>query len=1097
MAEQVPPRSPLDRRPITEMGEDFEDIFSDHPAGSAPESYQGAIDRQEANKDASIKGDISGDEAEPLQECTAAVAHESPAAPGEIRQPTTAPPLEQPEQQLATPRPTQAPEAESAPLPSVKSPNGAEIEMGNTPNTEEPAKMPVAGISLSNEEFAEKQKTLALEDIGTFVLNALGVTTPPPETPAPVKTESSSADTKSEMLDASDPHNSNVKEEPESKKKKGGNDCPSPRLHGIPRFESGSETQSIVTKSNPEPSWNASSTSLKYPDLKSVKRHAPRQKPTIAITKTNKRKARSPAKKVSPAKKLQKVARGSIEKSRSPPKPKEGGLSILQHIANQTLIPDQIKGVDSKEPAVKEKSIKAKQYRELFKNCPKASDPDANKCDLAALTEAVKFLGARKWTLVKGKWLLNGMNTGLFHYQVLGVAWMCKREKVGGACSGGLLADGMGLGKTVQTVTLMKTNRPDKEQPRKQRATLIVAPVGTIYQWKREIGTHAGKVFTNIIIFTGAKEEANLSKGTLERAQVVITTFGSVIKSYPSPDAENGGLLHQIEWFRIVIDEAHYANNYHTQTSKAISALRGKYRWALSGTPVQNSYDELYPYFRFWHHPQAEDMKTFRTNFLKPECAAKLNKELAQFVFGRTMSDKFMGRSLVILPQAHEHCMKIDLDPAEKILYRAVEKGFREFLNQELDEGDELSNLKLVVVQLTRLRQMTAHPLLIEREAKAILSLKALQDIHSKLQVIESGGGKLYDRIGKWIEEKGSEGSQDALKHLAGDHLTCGLCGDGIESPKITPCKHLFCESCIMEYATSKVACGEVYPPCPTCEAPFEQSQVKDYKVKKSRSSSNDPDSLASARKGKDALNHVPSTQRYSWLDDYDAGNDILTAISSTKMRAVEGQIRAWQLEAPDDKIIVFTQWLPFATIIGRVLERLQIKFVYLTGDMSIQTRDKAIAEFQTNTEVNIMVATLKTAGIGLNLTHANRVISLDPWWNASVERQAFARVLRIGQLKETHFVRIIVNDSVDARMIKMQEKKLKALGDVMQSKMTAEGMAAFFGQVVQDGEGGWRVEADYDYNIDVDDMGDDEASEDSDKSYESDSSEDGYRSED
>lgn len=90
---------------------------------------------------------------------------------------------------------------------------------------------------------------------------------------------------------------------------------------------------------------------------------------------------------------------------------------------------------------------------------------------------------------------------------------------------------------------------------------------------------------------------------------------------------------------------------------------------------------------------------------------------------------------------------------------------------------------------------------------------------------------------------------------------------------------------------------------------------------------------------------------------------------------------------------------------------------------MSHDARDKAIREFSDATGMKIMLASLKCGGLGLNLTAANRVICLDPWWNVAVENQAFARVYRIGQVQETKFLRLVVKNSIDAAMMATKER--------------------------------------------------------------------------
>jgi hypothetical protein len=115
----------------------------------------------------------------------------------------------------------------------------------------------------------------------------------------------------------------------------------------------------------------------------------------------------------------------------------------------------------------------------------------------------------------------------------------------------------------------------------------------------------------------------------------------------------------------------------------------------------------------------------------------------------------------------------------------------------------------------------------------------------------------------------------------------------------------------------------------------------------------------------------------------------------------------------------------------------------------------------------------MQCGGQALNLACANRVIVLDPWWNSAVEQQAFGRVHRMGQQKETYLAKVIVRNSVDERLVKLQQKKLEAVGkaikehDPSDSDLTAEEIASLIGRVVRD-QAGQIVDIQSDYDDDV-----------------------------
>lgn len=102
---------------------------------------------------------------------------------------------------------------------------------------------------------------------------------------------------------------------------------------------------------------------------------------------------------------------------------------------------------------------------------------------------------------------------------------------------------------------------------------------------------------------------------------------------------------------------------------------------------------------------------------------------------------------------------------------------------------------------------------------------------------------------------------------------------------------------------------------------------------------------------------------------------------------------------------------------------------------MSIAKRDQTIEIFREDDSVKILIASLKCGGIGLNLTMASRVICVDPWWNNAIEQQAFCRIYRRGQEHETRMTRFVVKNTIDHRMIMLQERKQIEIDSVMDKK--------------------------------------------------------------
>ncbi|KAJ9145041.1 hypothetical protein NKR23_g5609 [Pleurostoma richardsiae] len=174
-----------------------------------------------------------------------------------------------------------------------------------------------------------------------------------------------------------------------------------------------------------------------------------------------------------------------------------------------------------------------------------------------------------------------------------------------------------------------------------------------------------------------------------------------------------------------------------------------------------------------------------------------------------------------------------------------------------------------------------------------------------------------------------------------------------------------------------------------------------------------------------------------------------------------------WQEAAPNDKIIIFTQWYTLARIVGRVLEDEGIGFAYLYGEMDLGQRLRTVETFKSVDTVKVLVASLKCGGQSLDLTCASRVILVDLWWNLDVENQAFARVYRLGQKKETHFARIIVKNSVDEKLMEIQKSKGKEIDQMLKEfdptapKMTSLELANIFGRVKELANGNFRILSD------------------------------------
>ncbi len=147
---------------------------------------------------------------------------------------------------------------------------------------------------------------------------------------------------------------------------------------------------------------------------------------------------------------------------------------------------------------------------------------------------------------------------------------------------------------------------------------------------------------------------------------------------------------------------------------------------------------------------------------------------------------------------------------------------------------------------------------------------------------------------------------------------------------------------------------------------------------------------------------------------------------------AVKIEILLQQIEnkSHEHKILVFSQFVGMLNLIRAELEYKNIPFEYLTG----QTKDRSakVQNFQTNHDIRVFLISLKAGGLGLNLTEADYVYLVDPWWNPAIENQAIDRSYRIGQTKNVIAVRLICSDTIEEKIINLQKKKSKLAQDLV-----------------------------------------------------------------
>ncbi|KAJ7217076.1 SNF2 family N-terminal domain-containing protein [Mycena pura] len=364
----------------------------------------------------------------------------------------------------------------------------------------------------------------------------------------------------------------------------------------------------------------------------------------------------------------------------------------------------------------------------------------------------------------------------LMPHQVLGRAWMRDREDPAKKRFGGILADDMGLGKTIQTLARIVDGRPQKRDKDDgwDSPTLVVCPVALVGQWADEIKTMVDG-FT-VVKHWGPNRAKDAQE--LRRAHIVITTYDTVRCEHaafaPSAkdDSENATVkaktdtgsdalaagsdseaehfgrtvakkkgkapvksrkaaahpLFEVKWFRIVLDEAHNIKNRTTKNAVACCELQGKFRWCLTGTPMQNKVDELFSLLKFLRIKPLNEWERFNAQIAKPVKSGKgatramkrLQVVLKQVMLRRTKTQQINGKMLVDLPSRTIKVMSCTFNASEREFYTALETRVESVMDKLMKRSAAGGGSAYmgVLLLLLRLRQACNHPCLVSKDYK-------------------------------------------------------------------------------------------------------------------------------------------------------------------------------------------------------------------------------------------------------------------------------------------------------------------------------------------------------------------------------------------
>ena len=253
---------------------------------------------------------------------------------------------------------------------------------------------------------------------------------------------------------------------------------------------------------------------------------------------------------------------------------------------------------------------------------------------------------------------------------------------------------------------------------------------------------------------SGSRIQSNDILSDLMAYDVILTTYGEVQQSYPlteppkhlaSEDRKNEwwknyyhekvGPLHRIKFHRIVLDEAHHIKNHTSKTSIAVRALTGNHKWCITGTPILNNVEELFPYFSFLKVPHTGNYKTFRHNYCSNRTArVPINKDrihniLRAIMLRRTHVNTIFNAPIVKLPGITHKTVLVEFNPIERHVYQMVKTRYCQQINSYSKSGTVTENYNKILGMLMRLRMLCSHIMLCQKVLKRMFNATDIEKL--------------------------------------------------------------------------------------------------------------------------------------------------------------------------------------------------------------------------------------------------------------------------------------------------------------------------------------------------------------------------------
>ncbi|KFY63076.1 hypothetical protein V496_04238 [Pseudogymnoascus sp. VKM F-4515 (FW-2607)] len=589
-------------------------------------------------------------------------------------------------------------------------------------------------------------------------------------------------------------------------------------------------------------------------------------------------------------------------------------------------------------------------------------------------------------------------------FQLEGLNWMKMMEKT--KWGGGLLGDEMGMGKTIQAVSLIMSDYPAKNP------SLVLIPPVALMQWQQEIAQYTDGTLKTFVYHGTNSAAKGVTVATLRKYDVILMSYNSLESLYRFQEkgrkrkdevAFQKSPVHQIQFHRVILDEAHNIKQRTTGSAKACFALKADHKWCLSGTPLQNRIGEFFSLIRFL------DVRPFASYFCKQCPCSQLEWAMDE----RNRCTKCNHNGMQHVSVFNQEL----LNPIQK--YGNFGPGKEAF-----------AKLRLLTDRFMLRRVKTDHSAAMELPAKEIyVDRKFFGDEENDFagSIMNSGTRKFETYVSQGVLLNNYANIFGLIMQMrqVADHpdlilkkdgaggqniLCCCICDEPAEDAVRSACKHDFCRTCVKNYIAS---CEESTstPDCPRCHLPLAIDLEQPEMVQDE-----------SAVKKTSIINRI---KMENWT-------------SSSKIEALLYDLHLLRSKNSSTKSIIFSGFTTMLQLVEWRLRRAGITTVMLDGSMTPAQRQASINAFMTDPTIECFLVSLKAGGVALNLTEASHVFIVDPWWNPAAEWQSADRCHRIGQCRPCSITRLCIEDSVESRMVMLQEKKSNMIRSTINNDETA-----------------------------------------------------------